>query len=270
MNSKPSSPKKIRQLLETLPRKSQRGSKPRCHLLTHGTRLQVATRLSGLMGPWGTVAPTDCWLPEGFDDLTEAELPHAPELLTPALRNALARWWLPEDRLAERTPTWDIASTCTIDGRSGLLLVEAKAHQNELESAASGMKLDTRNAADSAARDSSNQQIGRALSDARSGLGATTGLQWELGTATHYQLANRVAWSWKLAQLGVPVVMVYLGFLGADEMTDKGAAFESAADWEGQVRAHSKGIVPDVIWGSPIDINGTPLVPVIASVKQQL
>ena len=38
----------------------------------------------------------------------------------------------------------------------------------------------------------------------------------------HYSLCNRVAWAWKLAQLGVPVVWVYLGFLNATEMLDQG------------------------------------------------
>jgi hypothetical protein len=30
-----------------------------------------------------------------------------------------------------------------------------------------------------------------------------------------YQMSNRFAWSWKLASVGVPVVLVYLGFVGA-------------------------------------------------------
>jgi hypothetical protein len=47
-------------------------------------------------------------------------------------RRALARRWLADPRPTSRTPNWDIASTCTIDGRKGLLLVEAKAHRPEL------------------------------------------------------------------------------------------------------------------------------------------
>lgn len=268
MNSKPSSPKKIRQLLATLPRKAQRGSKPRCHLLTHGTRVQVAARLTTLMGQWGSVSPHDAWLPEGFEDATEAELPHTPELLNPTIRSALARWWLPNDRLTERTPSWDIAATCTIDAQPGLLLVEAKAHSNELQDA--GMRLDTRNAADPVARDASNAMIASAIAEANEALGTATGLAWHLRVDSHYQLANRFAWSWKVAQLGVPVVMVYLGFVQAAEMTDRGVPFESPADWERQLRAHAGATVPDVIWGSPVEVGAVPMVPLIASVRQEL
>lgn len=270
MNSRPSSPKKIRNLIARLPPKAQRGSKPRCHLLTHGTRVEVARRLTALMGAWGSVSTTDCWLPEGFEDLNEAELPHAPELLSPRVRNALARWWLPENRLSERTPNWDLASTCTIGDRPGLLLVEAKAHANELVNTVTGQKRDTRNRGDETARDASHRTIGNAIEETRIGLAAATELAWDLRVDSHYQLANRFAWSWKVAQLGVPVVMVYLGFLDAEEMTDRGAPFASPAAWEGLVRAHAKGIVPDVIWGSQIDVGGVPLIPVITSVKQAL
>ena len=268
MNSKPSSPKKIKQLLATLPRKAQRGSKPRCHLLTHGTRVQVAARLTALMGQWGSVSPHDAWLPEGFEDATEAELPHTPELLNPESRSALARWWLPEGRLTERTPSWDIAATCTVDAQPGLLLVEAKAHTNELQD--TGMRLDTRNAADPLARDASNTKIAGAIAEANAGLTSATGLPWQLRVESHYQLANRFAWSWKVAQLGIPVVLVYLGFLHADEMADRGLAFTSTSDWEEKLRSYAKASVPDVIWGSPVEIGGTLMVPRMASVRQEL
>ncbi len=60
-------------------------------------------------------------------------------------------------------------------------------------------------------------QIGRAISEASLGLKDTMD-GWNLSRDSHYQLANRFAWAWKLASMGVPVVLVYLGFLGAAEM----------------------------------------------------
>ena len=42
---------------------------------------------------------------------------------------------------------------------------------------------------------------------ARNGLSAATGLQWGLSRDDHYQLSNRFAWCWKLATLGIPVVL---------------------------------------------------------------
>ena len=38
-------------------------------------------------------------------------------------------------------------------------------------------------------------------------------------------MSNRFAWAWKLASSSVPVVLIYLGFLRADEMRDKGKPF---------------------------------------------
>ena len=55
---------------------------------------------------------------------------------------------------------------------------------------------------------------------------------WHLSRDTHYQLTNRFAWAWTIAMLGVPVVLIYLGFLQANDMRDEGAPFVSAADWD--------------------------------------
>jgi hypothetical protein len=44
---------------------------------------------------------------------------------------------------------------------------------------------------------------------------------WTLSRDSHYQLTNRFAWAWKLASMGVPVVLGYLGFQGAAEMKDR-------------------------------------------------
>ena len=46
--------------------KSQRGSKPRCHLLTDGTTVEVASRLTGVVKPYASVV-TDNWIPRGFE-----------------------------------------------------------------------------------------------------------------------------------------------------------------------------------------------------------
>ena len=125
-------------LLEPLKPKERRGSKPRCHLLTHGSPDAVAARLTALVAPFASVAPSDHWMPQGFADLEEAQLHKAPRLLPPALGTRLGEWWLPADRQDAMTPNFDIASTCTIDGSPGLLLVEAKAHERDLMNTAAG------------------------------------------------------------------------------------------------------------------------------------
>src|SRR5438128_2131454 len=131
----------MRQMLNRLAQKERRGSKPRCHWLTHGTPDQVAARLSALIAPWAMVSPTDQWMPEGFEVRKEAQLHQALRLLDPDTCRRLAKWWLPAEWQDARTPNFDIASTCTIEGARGLLLVEAKAHDEELKKEAVGRKL---------------------------------------------------------------------------------------------------------------------------------
>ena len=89
---------------------------------------------------------------------------------------------------------------------------------------------------------------------------------WSLSCDSHYQLCNRFAWSWKLASLGVPVVLVYFAFLNAVEMVDKGEPFQNPQEWERAVRSHAGGVVPDEVWEGHVDVLGTPLRAIIRSV----
>jgi hypothetical protein len=75
----------------------------------------------------------------------------------------------------------------------------------------------------------------------------------------HYQLCNRVAWAWKLADLGVPVVLVHLGFLNATEMQDRGQPFATAQLWEDCMHREAEGVVPETAWGRRLDVHGTSL-----------
>src|SRR5471032_2624255 len=129
-------------LVGRLRQKEQRGSKPRCHLLTHGPKDLVAERLSVLAAPFATVSPDDHWMPDGFTDLQEAQLHQATRLLDGAISDQLKAWWLGPASQRAMTPNFDLASTCTIEGSRGLLLVEAKAHDEELNKEAAGRLLD--------------------------------------------------------------------------------------------------------------------------------
>lgn len=51
---------------EKLSARAQRGSKPRCHRITQGTRDVVADRLTALIHDWGIVSKSDTWMPLGF------------------------------------------------------------------------------------------------------------------------------------------------------------------------------------------------------------
>ena len=129
------------ELIQHLRKKEQRGSKPRCHLLTHGSPDEVSARLESLISPFATVSSHDRWMPHGFDDLEEAQLHRAPRLLDQAISRGLSSWWLAPSSTRAMTPNFDVASTCTIDGKQGLLLVEANAHDIELDKESAGRLL---------------------------------------------------------------------------------------------------------------------------------
>ena len=246
--------------------KDRKGSRPRCVLLTDGYREEVAERLTRLVGHPDVLVQADgAWLPDGKQSVAEAELgnPRKPNnLVSVETHKRLQNWWLP---VAARTPNWDIASTCSVKGRPGLLLVEAKAHATEL--ARGGKSFKGEKASINSKRN--HERIGEAIEEASAGLRISTEENWNLSRDSHYQLSNRFAWAWKLASLGVPVVLVYLGFLEATEMAaDKKQPLDSLEAWEIIVKEHSKGIVPDGCWGDYLYIGDTPLLPLIQACRQ--
>ncbi len=251
-------------LMDLLPNNAQRGSKPRCHWLTHGTPEQVASRLTNLISPWGMVSPDDHWMPEGFINITEPQLHLQNTLLPDEVRAQLAAWWLPPNAQNRRAPNFDIASTCTIDGNDGILLVEAKAHSTELESEEAGRILGPN---PTPGRIASHVTIGTAIIGACNGLSNSTGYPFNISRDTHYQMSNRFAWAWKLTQLGYPVVLVYLGFLNADEMIDRGNPFTDHDDWKALVHGHSTPLFPEDIWTSEMRIANKSLIPLIRSLE---
>ena len=166
----------IDRLLENLHRNERTGSKPRCHWLTHGAPGQVASRLNALAEPWGSVSVDDLWMPEGFSRIEKAQLDKAGRLLPKQDRDRLRRWWLAVSRRNTRTPTWDIASTCTVDGHKGLLLIEAKAHTQELK-VQDQVEASLRN----------RERIAECIEEANAALADWTGLYWSLSHEHRYQ-----------------------------------------------------------------------------------
>jgi len=236
-------------------RKDLRGSRLRCLMLTAMPRKHVASWLTKLGGPCATVdADRHKWTPSGFLQPQEARLGRTREFLSCGDRNEVLRWWL---RAGTNTPSWDIVSTCDFDGQPGLLLVEAKAHDQELAEEDRCHATHPGNVC----------QIGKALSKASAELEQVVP-GWHLSRDSHYQLSNRFAWSWKIASLGIPVVLVYLGFLDAEEMADQGRPFGSPKDWATAVRSYSSGVVPaDGVWERRIEINGTPMCALTRSLR---
>ncbi len=243
--------------------KNCRGSRPRCVLLCEGGAEEVARRLTEMVGrPEVDISALDQWQPHGTACMWEAELdkvsPRGRALLPPETREKLREWWLAEGGGRARTPKWEIAGTCTISGRKGLLLVEAKAHEVELSPKDQCDAKSARN----------RERIVHAIAEASAGLREAAGGSWQLSAAHHYQLANRFAWSWKLARLQVPVVLVYLGFLDAAEMNDRGRLFRSGDDWRGALQHYCQDVIDMSCWERTLDIDGTPILPLTRTCLQ--
>lgn len=251
--------------------KDNRGSRPSCVLLVDGNGKEVADRLTQLVGRQDEVIidHSDRWMPYGkpvwkdgsWDNTPskEAKLDDLASLLPrnikwqQEIKEQLRCWWLAAKGRAN-TPNWDIASTCTIKGKPGLLLVEAKAHVSEL--CPKPDKCSSTNPENRA-------QICRAIAQANEAFQSATGGKWGLSRDHHYQLSNRFAWSWKLASLGIPVVLVYLGFLNAKNMKNQEKIFHSNDAWESALRSYGKGVVDNTRWEKWLDFCGVPLLPLI-------
>jgi hypothetical protein len=230
-----------------------KGSRLRCLLLTNNPPTQVAAFLTSLVAPHAFVTSEDHWAPRGFLEAGEAKLGETPGFLPGAKRASLTRWRLAQPGGAE-TPNWDLVSTCRINDGPGLLLVEAKAHEAELSDDRCG-----------ATNAENVRQIARALVEANV---AWNGLAsgFTLSATSHYQLSNRFAFAWKVAEMGTPVVLLYMGFLDAREMEgSRCILLKDHAQWRSCLLARSKGAIPGDVWDKTFDVGGIPLTILIGS-----
>jgi len=135
-------------------------------------------------------------------------------------------------------------------------LSEAKAHEAELRPEGKTITAATNL--------QNHEHIGNAIYEADHALnGVLPG--WSLSRDSHYQLANRFAWAWKLADMGLPTILIYLGFLNAAEMKDQGHHFIDHSQWLDCMTAHGTGVVPEEAWERSLLIRSTPLVALIRS-----
>jgi len=195
--------------------------------------------LNALLEPAPVVVPSGAaWMPLGHKSAREARLDtFGPRTLPHAIDwNALRKWWLKHER--GNTPNWDFAATCEIESSEGILLIEAKANVPELGKA--GKRLDL--GATSRSREN-HQQIGRAIRDAQSALEALVP-NISISQDSHYQLANRLAFTWKLASMGLPTALVYLGFTHDSGIADAGEPFADAEHWNRHFYSHVGDTIP--------------------------
>jgi hypothetical protein len=231
---------------------SFRGS--RKHMLDWLDSPSFRAELNELLSPSGAVVgPEDEWMPRGSEQPQEARLDtfgprHLPDF--PHWRE-VRDWWLVHHRGAN-TPNWDMAATCTLGNRCGLMLLEAKANVEELK--ADGKALSP--TASQHSKDN-HSRIGDAIDEARAALLP----QWPalaISRDTHYQLSNRVAFAWRLASLGLPVVLVYFGFLGDQGIRDAGEPFTSDQHWQDAFWDHAGSVLPKTMCEQPVDCGAAP------------
>lgn len=150
------------------------------------------------------------------------------------------KWWFPYKTNRNRRPVWDLVCHILVNGRPGLLLVEAKAHIGELSQQNS--KSPPSDTARSRANDYS---IRLRLAEASLSYGDLLLGQFRLSHENHYQLSNRLAYLNKLAQEGIPTVLMYLGWLESpDWPTDP---FRDTEHWKKVVEDHMTPVAPVAI-----------------------
>lgn len=143
------------------------------------------------------------------------------------------KWWSPH---GGKTPTWDMISLCQLDGKDAILLVEAKAHKSEFTKAG---KAKLKEGA-SIKAENNLINIEKRIKEACDNLNNKKP-GFNISIDSHYQLSNRVAFAWRLTQLNIPVVLLYLGFIGDSNFNDK---FKNEYDWKEVFTKYIKGIVP--------------------------
>lgn len=200
-----------------------------------------------LAGSGAVVRESDCRRPIGPADDAEYELPEfcreyfdgwfdVRQLEAP-------HWWIATGGHFATTPNFDLLSTATIEGSPGILLVEAKAHHGELETGGKPLKQNSSIA--------NHRRIGESISMANEALNAVAA-GFTLSRDRFYQVSNRVSWGWRLASLGVPVTLLYLGFVQDPYWPLDG--FHTSEEWQDAVRGYLANVVPDHVVGRRLRI----------------
>jgi hypothetical protein len=148
--------------------------------------------------------------------------------------------------LTSKVPTRR-TGTSQVEGNPGLVLVEAKANVPEL--GLSGKHLDS--TASQASR-GNHKRIACAIDEARTAL-RLVNPKVSITRDSHYQLSNRIAFTWKLASPGIPTVLVYLGFLGDQGIADAGEPFRDKLHWDDVFANYAHSLVPDELFERSIE-----------------
>ncbi len=159
-------------------------------------------------------------------------------------------WWNKTKSFNKKTNYWDLMSTCTIKGKKGILLVQTKSSATDLLTLGLGRLQDLYPYKPDNENDLSIKQ---AIAEANTGISKqVSGIA--LTTLKCYQLSNRIANAWWLANNGIPAVLLYKGELnGQGPFYKYKKTFNSDKDWQDQFIAKAKLIGADTIIDKWID-----------------
>jgi hypothetical protein len=153
------------------------------------------------------------------------------------LKGEMRRWWLAHDG---NIPNWDLIVQATSGEGPALVLIEAKAHVGEFDRKPKSKAH--RDYPDAQLRTNDNHlQIRRAIEEAAKALSKICP---RISADRHYQLSNRIAMARKLASLGIPNALVFLGFTGDCEIAGEGEYFADDCHWAGAFSDYIAGTFP--------------------------
>ena len=235
-----------------MPVKEERGS--RKHILDLVSSGKAPDTLTQLLADAGVVVHSgDRVRPASYEDRSEWDLRAFCRSCSSEATDlrALDSWWAGE---AYKGPTWDLLAECTISGRRGYLLVEAKAHQSELHAGGKPAPIDA-----SPQSQENSRRIAASIQRTQNWFRENVEGSSRISIDSHYQLANRLSAAEALASCGVPVVLLYLGFTGDTYFRDY---IKDDAHWQRLMATYVEDVVPAAWVGTT-----TPHLPSGGSVK---
>jgi hypothetical protein len=196
-----------------------------------------------------TIAADAVCMPSNTTEPGESRLFDAGSLfLGGARKDKMRRWWLAYDG---NIPNWDLIIQAVSSDGPALVLVEAKAHIGEFDR--KSKPLGRRDDPEAQARtDANHLQIQQAIAEASSAL-SKVHPDISIACDRHYQLSNRIAMAWKLASLGIPNALVFLGFIGDREISVEGEYFADGEHWHVAFADYLAGIFPRRLLETDID-----------------
>jgi hypothetical protein len=186
-----------------------------------------------------SVAGDAIWMPHGWNQPKESRLfERASPFLDAGRKDILRRWWLAHEG---NTPNWDLIVQAAGRDGSALVLVEAKAKVSEFDCKSKRLLYRSEDLEAREKTTANHRQIGRAIVEASNAL-SSQGIC--ISCEHHYQLSNRIAMAWKLASLGIPSTLIFLGFTGDREIAREGDYFADDNHWRHAFTEYLKGVLP--------------------------